>query len=580
MAIGSKKCLASDIKLAPPIQQAIILSEKQLEQKTWFTIQVIPQQTDIRIVNGSPVGKRATATRQPYTITRRYEDFSEFAQRLREAFPTTTRSLASRAGSRLLNNPSSALNDHTNTHHTSNSNNNDNSISIPKLNQGKRLMLNNKKRRSELDKFMQALFHLPPSISQSLVVLEFFGLQKEDTEHHIMQQVVETSRLVQRSQSSMTTTSQRKQSIQSKSKKYQKKQEKEEKTAALRKSVSHPDLLNDAPPLPSPLLLPSYSTIHPLDSPSFVEQQQQTTTTTGSTSPLWRRFRNRTRAPSTASQHVPLFPLSSPQPEPTVSTSSLTSLCSQAASMIMPWTSSGRTQQAPPPSMMHHQQYHPQQGRRGSPMMSPTSPSLMAQPRPSLSTPTGGRPTMEGTARRQPRKKLSAPCASTTSNTAYYPPPPVPRHHQPYHPLVNSSSIISSSSTSSSCYSHESQSTCATSIAPSPTTSPTLRLIKIKVIYDVDNIIVIQVPRSITLTDLRARIAQKFSDPSISLPKDFILLFNDTRSSASSNTSAASSFSVDSTSGTATLIAKEQDLTTAMGSTWVRHEKVTLRCVA
>ncbi|KAI8150325.1 hypothetical protein BJV82DRAFT_586763 [Fennellomyces sp. T-0311] len=296
-------------------------------------------------------------------------------------------------------------------------------------------------------------------------------------------------------------------------------------SSSLRKSASHPDL--------SPVMPSMTYTIHPLDSPSFVEQ------TTPSTSPLWRRFRARARA-------HPQAQAPAPQPEPTVSTSSLTSLCSQAASMIMPWA--GRAQQQPPPpSMMHHHQQP--MCRRGSPH---------AQPRLSFSTPTGGRPPV-----RRPRKKSSAP-------SAY--PPPLPRST-----LVTSSSIISSTSTSSSCYSRDSQSTCATSIAPSPTTSPTLRMIKIKVIYDVDNIIVIQVPRSITLTDLRARIAQKFSDPSISLPKDFVLLFNDTRSSASSNTSAASSFS---DSGMATLIAKEQDLTMAMGSTWVRHEKVTLRCVA
>ena len=213
----------------------------------------------------------------------------------------------------------------------------------------------------------------------------------------------------------------------------------------------------------------------------------------------------------------------------------------------MPWA--GRAQQQPPPpAMMHHQQ-HPMCRRNNS-----------NAPHASYSTPTGGKPPA-----RRPRKKSSAPSSSPS-------PPPLPRST-----LVTSSSVISSTSTSSSCYSRDSQSTCATSIAPSPTTSPTLRMIKIKVIYDVDNIIVIQVPRAITLTDLRSRIAQKFSDPSISLPKDFVLLFNDTRSSASSSTSAASSFS---DSGMATLIAKEHDLATAMGTAWVRHEKVTIRCVA
>lgn len=377
----TKRSSTGIIKIAPPIQQASIVSyEKRTDQKMWYIIKVIPQQMDYEI--------------KPYTIARRYEGFLQLAQHLHEAFPTK-----GRAGSRL-----------------------------PKLN-GKRIhLLHNKmNRQAELDKFIHALFNdLPQSISQSLLVLEFFGWHKADP----LPQVSKA------------------------------------RSPILRKSVSQPDLVM----------------VHPLDTTSrlLAENKQQ--------SPLWKRFR-------TATKTKP--------PQPVASTSTLTSLCSQAASVILPWRNN--------------------------------------QPAPSFSTPQ--------VSNNQRKKPSSASC------------------------------ITSVSTSSSSCCS---QSTCATSIAPSPSTSPTLlRTIKIKVIYDLDNIIVVQVPRSITLADLRARIAQKFScEPAIQLPTDFVLLFNDTRSSASSSTSAASSFSVDSSSGTATLIAKEQDLAHAMGTLWVRHEKVTLRCIS
>ncbi|KAG0168210.1 hypothetical protein DFQ28_005194 [Apophysomyces sp. BC1034] len=143
-------------------------------------------------------------------------------------------------------------------------------------------------------------------------------------------------------------------------------------------------------------------------------------------------------------------------------------------------------------------------------------------------------------------------------------------------PLLSNSTLPSPSSTSStsstsSAGSYISRATAATSVSPSPTVSPTLRKIKIKVIYDVDNIIVIQVPRSISLEELRSRISHKFSDPSMGalrLEKEFVLLFNDARSSSSTNSSSP-----------VTLIGKEQDLSRAMNTKWSRLEKVTLRCI-
>ncbi|KAF1806746.1 Phox homologous domain-containing protein, partial [Mucor lusitanicus] len=102
--------------------------------------------------------------------------------------------------------------------------------------------------------------------------------------------------------------------------------------------------------------------------------------------------------------------------------------------------------------------------------------------------------------------------------------------------------------------------------------------IKIKVIYDVDNIIVLQVPRSIALHDLRSRIAQKFSDPSmgsnVHVQDEVVLLFNDSNSSCCSIATAKNDMVLP-----AVLINKEQDLVQIMHTKWNRLEKVTLRCI-
>lgn len=482
MYISGKKCPSAGMKLAPPIQNAsIVRCEKRADQKIWFIVRVVPQQ-------GIMSNTKRPVSRQPYFVARRHEDFVAFNQRLHEAFPTSARSLsslASRAGSRA---PADT-------------------IALPKLN-GKRLnLLQNKKqvhvqRRADIDKFISSLFTMPPSISQSLVVLEFFGLQDTDAE---IQPSAQQQRLL-RSQSSITQDGFF------------------DGSQSLRKSASHPDLIttNEVPEMPAlPSAIPNG--FHPLDPlPTQIAEKQQQ-----QPSPLWKRFKTRGRSHATPASHA------TPLPQPTISSSSLSNFCSQAASKIMPWASRGNS---------HHQQLQ-----------------QCMPPAPSYSTPAYPPMVPPKSCCRYQHRYPQARAAPAS--------------------VITSSSVISSTS-SSSHSSRDSQSTCATSIAPNPTTSPTLRTIKIKVIYDVDNIIVIQVPRSVTLSDLRARIAQKFCDPAIALPHDFVLLFNDTRSSASSNTSAASSLSIDSSSGTATVIAKESDLAKAMGTMWVRLEKVTLRCIA
>ncbi|GAA5814737.1 hypothetical protein MFLAVUS_008239 [Mucor flavus] len=180
-----------------------------------------------------------------------------------------------------------------------------------------------------------------------------------------------------------------------------------------------------------------------------------------------------------------------------------------------------------------------------------------------------------------PQPSVSTPAISKSSNTIMTGLPPQPRKqvlkksksslgiYEPQHPLDDSSSIT---------------------IAPTITTSSNISYhhqdkhqlkstIKIKVIYDVDNIIVIQVPRSISLVDLRSRISQKFSDPSmggtIQVEKELVLLFNDNSSSCCS---LASTVKTDMMLP-AVLINKEQDLVQIMHTKWNRLEKVTLRCI-
>lgn len=275
------------------------------------------------------------------------------------------------------------------------------------------------------------------------------------------------------------------------------------------------------------------------------EEEQENAPSTTTSSSRWKRLR------------CTSFLARSP-PTTTTSTSSsstsggLSSLCSQAANKI--WHRS------------NHGNQHQQQ-----------------QPQPSMSTPantTLASKNATGTVRSfqlhsnthayhkgELKKSKSSHCIRELS-------PPL----SPQHPLSESTNSSRSGSIASS---HLSTSTCATTITPSPSTSSHLPLkptIKIKVIYDVDNIIVLQVPRSIALHDLRSRIAQKFSDPSmgsnVHVQDEVVLLFNDSNSSCCSIATAKNDMVLP-----AVLINKEQDLVQIMHTKWNRLEKVTLRCI-
>ncbi|CAO3623579.1 unnamed protein product [Mucor hiemalis] len=229
---------------------------------------------------------------------------------------------------------------------------------------------------------------------------------------------------------------------------------------------------------------------------------------------------------------------SPPSPTSTTSTSSttanLSSLCSQAANKIIPsWNRN----------------------------------NAVATPQPSLSTPTHSNKRHLMTLQHQQTQQ-----------------------HQPVQGLKKSKSSLGiySSTLQHPLDTDNRSMTITPSISSSITTTTSTghrhqikSTIKIKVIYDVENIIVIQVPRSITLEDLRSRIAQKFSDPSmggtVHVEKEVVLLFSDNSSSCCSI--ASNHLKNNDMVLPAVLINKEQDLTQIMHTKWNRLEKVTLRCI-
>ncbi|KAI9029611.1 hypothetical protein CLU79DRAFT_734991 [Phycomyces nitens] len=421
------------VKLAPPIHRATIIGfERRSDQKIWFLIDVDPQQVDPQVVTP---GFRILA-RKSYTIARRYEDFSHFSQSLQTTFSPARPPLSS-IGRSSRQRPTQQ-----------------DTLVLPKI-KGRIQILPNKQihiqRRAELERFVDALFQLPSSITQSLVVLEFFGLQKADTEEQLWRD--------QQSSKLAKPTSPKRRLVRSRSV-----GQVRLVASALPKSTSQPNLRQH--PVAMPLATASKLPPNPLQS-------------------RWKRL----RCPS----------IRGPAPVPTISTSSTSSaasatslslFCTQAATMILPWTNR------------------------------PTPPAM----------------------------------ASSTSTSS-------------------SCDSINTTCSTITC------STNNTSASPSPSNSsngsPSLRTIKIKVVYDADNIIVIQVPRSIDLKELQQRIAQKLADPSmggIVLSKEPHLLFNHTRSSASSTYQ-------EDVSGTDTIIGDQSDWTLAMHTQWHGLDKVTLRCV-
>ncbi|CEP13827.1 hypothetical protein [Parasitella parasitica] len=399
-------------KLKYAIDSASVVSfEKRNDQKIWYTIRV------------EPYKKRS------FLIARRYEDFCQLSQKLHERFNTTKQ----RAGSRLP----------------------------PKIKSRLTLLPASKQlhsqRAEELDQFLSMLFYKPSMITDSFLVLEFFGIQKSD---FILEDQEEENCIPELSPSATPSSSSR------------------------WKRLRCTSFLGRSPPVVS-------------------------TSTSSSTSSI-------------------------------SGSSGLSSLCSQAASKI--WHRSNHVNQQPQPSMSTPASTNPA-------AINATATFRSLQQR--NTNPFKGE---------KLKKSKSSLCINRDE------------------PLSESTNSSRSGSIASS---HLSTSTCATTIMPSPTESTSFSMkptIKIKVIYDIDNIIVVQVPRSISLYELRSRIAQKFSDPSmgsnVRVEDEVVLLFNDNSSSCCSIATAKNEMVLP-----AVLINKEQDLAQIMHTKWNRLEKVTLRCI-
>ncbi|KAI8643611.1 hypothetical protein BD408DRAFT_414569 [Parasitella parasitica] len=397
-------------KLGYAIDSASVVSfEKRSDQKIWYTIKVEPHK------------------KRPFLVARRYEEFCQLSQKLHERFNTTKK-----AGSRLP----------------------------PKIKSRLTLLPASKQlhaqRAEELDQFLSKLFYKPSMITDSFLVLEFFGIQKSDF------------------------------------------------------------ILEDEEENCIPELSPSAAS---------------------SSSSRWKRL----RCTSFLGRAPPIVSTSTSSSSTSISGGSgLSSLCSQAANKI--WYRSNNVNQQPQPSMST-----PANTNTAAKNATATFRSLQQR----NTNPFKGE---------QLKKSKSSLCINREE------------------PLSESTNSSRSGSIASS---HLSTSTCATTIMPSPTEStsfPMKPTIKIKVIYDIDNIIVVQVPRSISLHELRSRIAQKFSDPSmgsnVRVEDEVVLLFNDNSSSCCSIATAKNEMVLP-----AVLINKEQDLVQIMHTKWNRLEKVTLRCI-
>ncbi|CAO3624162.1 unnamed protein product [Mucor fragilis] len=104
--------------------------------------------------------------------------------------------------------------------------------------------------------------------------------------------------------------------------------------------------------------------------------------------------------------------------------------------------------------------------------------------------------------------------------------------------------------------------------------------IKLKIIYNVQNIIIIRVARSVSLDQLRSQVIQKFALINIALPDQLVLRTVDcARYSSGSGSSIACSVQADSVLDADVFISNEHDLSRAMLLKWNTLQKVTLRCV-
>lgn len=201
----------SGVKLAPPIFTASVTSfeKRTSDDKVWYTVEVVPKANIIE----SRSGVKHPMNRKPYEIFRRYEDFCEFAQRLNSKFPRLygsshyekdtfsglhvySESISTPSRSTLLSKSLSESQLYTKTttavQTDPDSPGSDSIVSLPKIKplwwwtlfRGNKAACVNK--QDLFNHFVKALFQFPAIITNSSVVIEFFGIWKQDVDYKLV----------------------------------------------------------------------------------------------------------------------------------------------------------------------------------------------------------------------------------------------------------------------------------------------------------------------------------------------------------------------------------------------------------
>ncbi|OAD79938.1 hypothetical protein PHYBLDRAFT_162990 [Phycomyces blakesleeanus NRRL 1555(-)] len=154
-----KKSVASGIRLAPSIERAQVVDiEHRPGHQTWYSIQVVPQKITVR----STPGCADSTTRSTYIITRRYEDFRQFVQRLYQEIGVERTLIATILPARFQT-PLPAKTCFVKP------------ATLPKLKRRIQWLPNKytpEDRRIELNAFLVSLFTLPPSMTHSLAEIQ------------------------------------------------------------------------------------------------------------------------------------------------------------------------------------------------------------------------------------------------------------------------------------------------------------------------------------------------------------------------------------------------------------------------
>jgi hypothetical protein len=154
---------------------------------------------------------------------------------------------------------------------------------------------------------------------------------------------------------------------------------------------------------------------------------------------------------------------------------------------------------------------------------------------------------------------------SRSATISYMASPPPPQSNQQKQSMIANGSI----SSSSSMHSSNSSSCSDIDMEDDIMDGGEINMIKLKIIYDPQNIIIIRVPRSISWDELDTLVRHKFALLNIDLPEKTVLQVTACRNSTSSGISNVTL--------TASVISTQDELSLAMQMGWSCLEKVTLR---